>query len=230
MGLILPGSGTAQSGKVGGTVYSRNRYGSYARARVNVTNPATARQTAIRTYFGNLSKAWRSSLTAAQRTAWTAWSGGTNWINRLGAPIVLAGNAAYVACNTLRLQLGLARVDASPSTTGFATLTVPGTITLSAGGSLVLSGLNAADSWQAVGGALGCFVGSKALSGAVTFYKGPFQLAGALVGGTATLTGGTITGITGLVAGESRALRLAGTDTQGRLTGVIVLAPALVAP
>lgn len=227
MGLILPGAGVASSGKVGGVVYSKNRYGAYARTRVVGTNPSTSRQTTIRTLFGNVSKAWRSTLTGVQRTAWTAYSNGTNWMNRLGGAIVLSGNAAYVACNTLRLQLGLARIDTAPTQTGFATLTVPGTVTLFSGGSVVLSGFNAADQWQALGGGLGVFVGSKVSSAAV-FFKGPYKLAGLVTGGTATLTGGTVTGITGLLAGEFRGLRLAGTDSQGRLTGVIELAPAAV--
>ncbi len=227
MGLRVPGSGAADSGKVGGVVYSHNRYGAYTRTRVNPTNPATSRQTTIRTAFGNASKAWRSTLTAVQRTAWTAYANGTPIINRIGQSILLAGNAMYTACVSLRVQLGLATVTAAPVDVGNATLTSPGTVTLSAGGSITISGLTAADQWQAAGGGVGVFLGRK-VSVATVFYDGPFQLAGKLTGGTVALTGGTITGITGLTAGEYRSVRFAGSDSQGRLTGVITLAPAVV--
>jgi hypothetical protein len=59
----------AGSGKIGGHVLSRNRYGAYMRTKVTPVNPSTTAQVAVRNRLGSLSSAWRS-LTPAQRAAW----------------------------------------------------------------------------------------------------------------------------------------------------------------
>lgn len=54
------------SGKAGGTVFSRNKGGSYAKNFVVPSNVITDARQAVRSVFGNLASAWRS-LTEIQR-------------------------------------------------------------------------------------------------------------------------------------------------------------------
>lgn len=56
-------------GKLNGSVFSKNRGGSYLRNKVTPINPATSAQGQARSVLTEFSQAWRS-LTEAQRTAW----------------------------------------------------------------------------------------------------------------------------------------------------------------
>ena len=53
-------------GKLGGHVFSKNRGGAYMRTKVTPVNPASARQTFVRSIFAAISSLW-SALTDAQR-------------------------------------------------------------------------------------------------------------------------------------------------------------------
>lgn len=90
------------SGSVGGLTASRARGGvNYFRIRANPTNPQTERQTQVRANFGQLSQFWRGTLTDAQRDSWRLEAGGS----------ALQGLNLYQRTNSVRLQIGLARVD-----------------------------------------------------------------------------------------------------------------------
>lgn len=56
-------------GKIGGTVYSRNKSGAYARAKVTPVNPQTVIQQEARYRFGNMSILFQS-LSEAQKGCW----------------------------------------------------------------------------------------------------------------------------------------------------------------
>lgn len=60
-------------GKIGGTVYSRNKAGAYARARVTPVNPQTVRQQAARYRFGNMSILFQS-LSTMQKNCWESFA------------------------------------------------------------------------------------------------------------------------------------------------------------
>lgn len=55
--------------KIAGTVFSKNRGGSYARTKVTPVNPQTTFQSFVRGNFTSASQAWRS-LTEAARNSW----------------------------------------------------------------------------------------------------------------------------------------------------------------
>ena len=57
------------SGKVGGFVFSRNRYGAYQKVKPVPRNPRSDFQKNVRTLMSTLSKTWKT-LTDAQRTIW----------------------------------------------------------------------------------------------------------------------------------------------------------------
>jgi hypothetical protein len=60
-------------GKIGGTVYSRNKSGAYARAKVTPVNPQTVRQQTARYNFGNMSILYQN-LSAAAKDCWQVFA------------------------------------------------------------------------------------------------------------------------------------------------------------
>lgn len=112
--LFTPGPiVAAASGSIGGTTFSHNRYGMYARNRsipVVSTTPdalnAKARMATISQQF--------QSLTAAQKLAWAAWCTTNPGLNRLGQQITLSPNAAYCSLNTRLHYLGVASIVDPP--------------------------------------------------------------------------------------------------------------------
>lgn len=115
-----PFGGGAASGKSGAVVASHNRYGMYIRARVVPTDPATDRQTAMRSIFASLVAHWTGTLTAGQRAAWDNYAANSPAVNKLGDPIFLTGQSQYIRCNSPRLQITAARVDDGPIVFGNA--------------------------------------------------------------------------------------------------------------
>ena len=113
----------AASGSIGGTTYSRNRYGSYTRNRAIPVNPKTTDQLGVRASFGNLSTAW-SGLTVAQQLAWKEWANQNPIIDVIGQSQILAPNAAYISLNARLLRAAIARVDTPPITVAPDALTI----------------------------------------------------------------------------------------------------------
>lgn len=95
MALIVLPDGTQISGSVGGVTYGHNRYGAYKRARSVPVNPSSGRQSSIRTAFGVASELWRQ-ITGTQRAAWKSYAETLSRLNKLGQPISLSGQAAFV--------------------------------------------------------------------------------------------------------------------------------------
>lgn len=60
------------SGKLGGSVYSRNKCGYYIKQWSNPLNPNTIAQQAARSYFGNAASNWHS-MTDPQKQAWNTY-------------------------------------------------------------------------------------------------------------------------------------------------------------
>jgi hypothetical protein len=115
--------------------------------------------------------------------------------------------------------MGKARVDNMVGPNLLARLTMPETITLASGtpNAVALVGLTASDEWQGVGGALGLYV-STPQNASIKFFKGPYQFAGQLNGGTATLAAGTINVSQAMISGQQTFFRLIGTAPDGRPT------------
>lgn len=135
MAKFTPGPAiAAASGSVGGTVFSRNRYGAYTRNRAIPVNPGTSFQLAVRAELGNLSTAW-GGLTAGQRLAWQEWANQNPIVDALGQSQILAGNAAYIQLNARLLRAGLTTSATPPivvSPDALTTLTMTGDIGLGA--------------------------------------------------------------------------------------------------
>lgn len=104
MGIIKFGGGVAAiSGKIGGTVYARNRSGAYARTWAKPTNTPTAKQSANRLAFGNVSKDW-AGLTSSQQGGWDALASTVSRLNRLGDAYTPTGRQVFLeSANNMRV-------------------------------------------------------------------------------------------------------------------------------
>ena len=79
------------------------------------TQPNTAAQTAIRTAVGAASTAWGATLTDAQRTAWKDFADSYPITDRLGQPLTLTGQQAFVKLNTRLINAGRAQLTEAPT-------------------------------------------------------------------------------------------------------------------
>ena len=105
----------AASGSIGGTTFSRNRYGAYTRTRAIPVNPNTLAQQNARSRLSTYSANWQT-LTASQQLAWKSWANQNPITNTLGAQQVLTGQAAYVGLNTRLAQATDTAIDVPPLT------------------------------------------------------------------------------------------------------------------
>lgn len=101
-------------GSIGGQVHSRNRYGSYIRAKTVPVNPRSSAQSAIRQIMQSVVARWSQSLSQANRDAWEVYAAAISVVNRLGESIKLTGFNHYVRTNTARMNIGLSVIDDAP--------------------------------------------------------------------------------------------------------------------
>lgn len=126
MALYTPGPMIGQaSGRVGGTIFSRNRGGSYVRNGSLPSRVTSEKALNAKAYLSLASQAW-SALTAAQRLSWNTWAASKTVVNRLGRSISLNGQNWYVSLNTRLLAAGSAQISAPPTDTAPAGVTITG--------------------------------------------------------------------------------------------------------
>lgn len=101
------------SGKLNGTVFSRNKGGHYMRSKSMPSNPKTAFQNAVRARFGAIAMLW-GLLTQAQRNAWNAMAREFPYTNRLGDTKILSGFALHQKLNTNLAIIGQSFVSDPP--------------------------------------------------------------------------------------------------------------------
>lgn len=115
MALIKFGGGIVEMrGKLGGTVFSRNKGGNYARAATTPINPNTARQVLVRTALAFLTDRWSNTLTVGQRTAWNLYAASVQMINKLGESINISGFNHYIRSNLIAKMVPYPLVDDGP--------------------------------------------------------------------------------------------------------------------
>jgi len=115
MALLKFGGGiTEMRGSIAGNVYSRNRYGAYARARTKPVNPNSSRQQAIRATLAFLTTEWSTTLTAGQRTAWNLYGSNVVMTNKLGESINLSGFNHFIRSNIIRKRIIGSYIAAGP--------------------------------------------------------------------------------------------------------------------
>lgn len=112
--VVLP-EGQQRSGKQGGIVWSRNRFGAYVRNRAVPVNPNTDRQVAIRNAVRSLSIRWETLLSQAQRDAWDTYASNVVWKNPLGQDVYLTGLNHFIRSNTQLVVDAFSPNDTAPT-------------------------------------------------------------------------------------------------------------------
>ena len=129
MGLVKFGGGVAGiSGKIGGTVYSRNQAGAYARNWAKPVNPSSGAQTNVRTQFSGASAGY-ALLTTAQVNSWAGYAASLTRVNRQGANYTPSGRQMYMECAQNLAQLALPALANPSAWSNVPTLTAIGAIT-----------------------------------------------------------------------------------------------------
>ena len=115
----------AISGKIGGTVFSRNRGGAYSKNWVKPLNPQTTKQSVVRAAMASVASAWKG-LSADVRAAWdqAASSGEWNWIDRLGDVFSPNGFNLFMRLNQSLASVGFAMSTAAPVKQALTAITV----------------------------------------------------------------------------------------------------------
>lgn len=106
MALLVPGAVVSVlSGKLGGTVFARNRGGAYARSYAIPTRVTSTLAQSIKAAFTAASRGY-ANLTGAQIAAWDQYGAENPVSNRIGQLITLKGQSWYVGCNSRLIFIG----------------------------------------------------------------------------------------------------------------------------
>ncbi len=106
----------AISGSIGGTTFSHNRGGTYARNRSIPVVSTTTFALNAKARLATASSAWRA-LTDANRAAWLSWALQNPVTDTLGFPRHLTGHQAYIALSVRLAIIGTA-ANADPPIIG----------------------------------------------------------------------------------------------------------------
>jgi len=210
----------AASGKLGGIVFSHNAGGKYVRQLVIPTNPASPQQEVIRVATAQLSNLWVNTLTQAQRDNWEAYAAAVPIPDALGNPVFIKGMPMYVRSNVSRLQSGLPRNDDGPTILDLGEFTFPTFDPPDAAADEVDVNFTTGDDWVSEDDAAMLIYASRAQNATINFFKGPYRLAGAILGdsGAPPTSPATITLPFAVVAGQRIFFRARVTRADGRLS------------
>jgi len=115
MALVTPGAMVSViSGKVGGTVFSRNRGGQYARTHAIPSKVTSARALTVKAAFAAMSQAY-NNLDAEDRLAWTMYARENPVPNRIGQSTTLTGQGWFVGLNSRLAAIPMAANDTPPT-------------------------------------------------------------------------------------------------------------------
>lgn len=114
------------SGKLGGSVFSRNKAGYYVRRWANPTNPQTVGQMRARSVLASVSSAWHS-LSDSEKGAWNSFAV-TDFKAKFGNKpgVTYSGFNAFVSSSNIQknmLDIGVAPTMQATITATFETLT-----------------------------------------------------------------------------------------------------------
>lgn len=101
-------------GKVGLTVFARNRSGAYARQWVKPANPNTTRQQTVRANLKAIAAAWSKTLTDTQRAGWTALGQSSLYATRFGLDAPKTGRQLFLSLNLTTQNLSAAMLTDPP--------------------------------------------------------------------------------------------------------------------
>lgn len=168
-------------GSIGGTVFSRNGGGAYAKGRTKGTDPKTALQQVVRGIMSGMIQAW-ALLSAAVRADWGVYARQVPFINRLGDAINLSGYNMYVRTKSICELIGVAMPAAAPTVMYLAETDPTIVITPDASSKNVSIAFDNTVPWAGeIGGYLLCYQGLPQ-SSTRNSYSGPYLYAGKVSG------------------------------------------------
>lgn len=100
-------------GKIGGSVFSKNRSGNYIRNKVTPVNAQTQAQMQQRSQLAYLSTEWRN-LTQAQRDAWNAAAPNFPKTNVFGDPVTPTGKNLFTLLNANLFNTNGSQINVPP--------------------------------------------------------------------------------------------------------------------
>lgn len=175
MALVVLPEGQQRSGSIGGTVWSRNRYGAYIRSRSVPVNPNTDRQVAIRNAVRALTIGWQNTLTQVQRDAWETYAGNVVWVNKLGQTVRLTGLNHYIRSNTQSVALGFGQIDTAPIIFNLATAELSLGCTASEATQQVSITFDDTATWATEAGSFQHFFLGRPQNAGIAFFGGPYK-------------------------------------------------------
>lgn len=219
---------TASSGSVGDLVFSRNQHGPYTRARTAPVDPGSAQQVAVRAALSQCVTAWNATLTETERTSWDVHALAVRTRTALGRSTNAGGLAMFVRANVPRIQATVGaspRVDQAPALFTSPPITPITRVVANFLDDTVHPFFSESDPWISELGAALILWASRPQPTTVNFFKGPYRLAGRILGGTPILptSPGTIALPFPIVAGERLFVRLRLTTGDARLTSSVYL-------
>jgi len=110
MAKIIFLNGAEIRGTIGGTTYSRNASGAYARNYVKPVNANTAKQQVVRNQFSSVSSAYRS-LTLAQRQSYKDMAPFYTRIDSVGNVVTPTASQLFARLNGALLQNGIIAIS-----------------------------------------------------------------------------------------------------------------------
>jgi len=232
MALIKYGGGIIQmAGSIAGTVFARNRYGNYARARTKPVNPNSPGQQSARAALAWLVEHWASTVTAAQRSAWNTYGSNVAMLNRLGESMNLSGFNQFVRSNAIRKRNGDTVIVTGPTTFDIPEHDPTFSFSSSAATQNLTVVYDDTEEWCDLDDAhLYIFVGSPQ-NPQRNFFAGPWRFGDAIDGSVATPPSSPATVASPFVIVEGQALWIYGRIAMddGRLSEAFRSGPTLVA-
>lgn len=168
-------------GSIGGTVFSRNAGGAYAKQRVKGTNPNTSGQQLMRSICSGFWAAW-NTLTAIVRTDWATYASNIQLVNRLGDAINVSGYNMYCRSRAVIKRLSMSMPAAAPTVMSLPETDPTIAVVASAAGKTLSISFDNTLGWAGeVGGMCVIYQGTPQ-NATKNSYDGPYKIMGAIAG------------------------------------------------
>jgi hypothetical protein len=164
------------NGSVGDTVFTRNQYGPYSRARTTPTNPNTALQASVRRRWAQVIFRWQRQLSDAQRQAWREYAAQLVIGSDRPRPQRLTGQQVFQRFNYARRDQTLGFINDPPTIKTMPPVVPASCDDLGGLGTILYAYDNSGDWGVETGGALILYV-SAPFNAGTRFCKGPFRFA-----------------------------------------------------
>jgi hypothetical protein len=186
MALIRFPEGQQRSGSIGGTVYSRNRYGAYVRARSVPVNPNSDRQVAVRNALRSLAIGWENILTPEERAKWDEYAANVVWKNKFGDSVKLTGASHYIRSNLPYFLAFGTTIAKAPDEFILAVAELKLHITAAESVQLVVVAFDDTADWCSEDGAYQVAYMGLPQNANIKYFGGPYRKMGVIAGSSTT--------------------------------------------